>query len=152
MFCQKLCTRCDAWASLLLWWSCQLPVVHSCCLLNHPNNFHWGMLKLNAKFDADSLLYLLSYFEYDGHTVHMLTQLCLLPPLTSTVKSSLFTHAHSRPFSRLHQFHANHYCYINNGWIFPGQTSYTSPSLLIRESPIGLVKGYLKAYVPFHIS
>ena len=30
-------------------------------------------------------------FECDGHTVHMLTQQCLLPPLTSTVKSSLFS-------------------------------------------------------------
>ena len=35
---------------------------------------------LNAKFDVDSLLYLLSHFECDGHTVHMLTQWCLLPP------------------------------------------------------------------------
>ncbi|XP_075860103.1 solute carrier family 38 member 6 isoform X4 [Microcebus murinus] len=26
-------------------------------LLNHPNRFHGGMFKLNAKFDADSLLY-----------------------------------------------------------------------------------------------
>ena len=36
--------------------------------------------KLNAKFDADSLFYSLSHFECDGHTVHMLTQQCLLPP------------------------------------------------------------------------
>ena len=54
------------------------------------------MLKLNAKFDADLLLYLLGHFECDNHTVHMLTQQRLLPPLTSTVKS-LFTHAHSSP-------------------------------------------------------
>ena len=59
------------------------------------------MFKLNAKFDADSLLYLLGHFECDGHTVHMLTQQHLAPPLTSTVKSSLFTHAHSRPLSWL---------------------------------------------------
>ena len=43
-------------------------------LLNHPNSFRGGMFKPNAKFDADSLLYSLSHFEYDGHTVHMLTQ------------------------------------------------------------------------------
>ena len=64
------------------------------------------------------LLYLLGHFECDGHTVHMLTQLCLLPPLTSTVKSSLFTHAHSRPLSlaaRLHRFHTNHSHNIHNG-------------------------------------
>ena len=53
----------------------QLPLVdHSCGFLNHLNSFHGGMFKLNAKFDADSLLYLLSHFECNGHTVHMLTQ------------------------------------------------------------------------------
>ena len=95
------------------------------------------MFKLNAKFDADVLLYLLSHFECDGHTVHMLTQLCLPPPLTSTVKLSLFTHAHSSPLSlaaRLHQCRAN--CsYINNGWTFSGQTSniYISVHLYVLK-------------------
>ena len=37
------------------------------------------MFKLNAKFDADSLLYSLSYFECDNHTVHMLTQWIYCP-------------------------------------------------------------------------
>ena len=49
------------------------------------------------------------------------------PPLTSTVKSSLFTHVHSSPLSsaaRLHQCHANQSRYFNNGWTFSGQTSY----------------------------
>ena len=49
--------RRDTWASVLSWWSCQSLVVHSCGLMNHPNSFHGGMFKLNAKFDADSLLY-----------------------------------------------------------------------------------------------
>ena len=66
MFHQKLCTRCDAWVCVLLWWSCQSPVAHSCGLLNHLNSFHRWMFKLNSKFDADSLLCLLSYFECDG--------------------------------------------------------------------------------------
>ena len=57
------------------------------------------MFKLNIKLDEDSLLYLLSHFEYNGHTVHMLTQWHLPPPLTSTVKLSLFTHVHSSPLS-----------------------------------------------------
>ena len=57
------------------------------------------MLKFKSKFDADLLLYLLSYFKCDGHTVHMLTQWHVLPPLTSTVKLSLFMHAHSSPLS-----------------------------------------------------
>ena len=79
------------------------------------------MFKLNAKFDADSLLYSPSHFEYDNHTVHMLTQQCLLPPLTSTVKSSSFTHAHSSPLSlagRLHQCHANCSHHINSDGLF----------------------------------
>ena len=67
-------------------------------LLNHPNSFREVMFKLNAKFDANSLLYLLSHFECHGHTVHMLTQWGLLPPLTSTVKSLLFMHMHSSPW------------------------------------------------------
>ena len=57
------------------------------------------MFKLNAKFDADLLWYLLSHFECDDHKVHMLTEWHLLPPLTSTVKLSLFMHAHSSSLS-----------------------------------------------------
>ena len=50
---QKNCTRCDAWAGTLSWWSCQSPVAHSCGLLNHTNSFRGGMFKLNTKFDTD---------------------------------------------------------------------------------------------------
>ena len=83
------------------------------------------MLKLNTQFGTDSQLYSLSHFECNGHTVHMLTQQCLLSPLTSTVKSSLFTHTHSSPLSlaaRLHRCRANSSRYIINGWSFSGQT------------------------------
>ena len=123
----KNCRRLDVWAGKLLWWSCQSPVAHSCGLLHHLNGFHGRMFKLNAKFDADLLLCSLSHFECEGHTVYMLTQWHLLPTLTSTVKSSLFTHAHSSPFSlaaRSHWCRTNHSHYINNGWTFSGQTSY----------------------------
>ena len=78
-------------------------------LLNHSNSFCGGMFMLKTKFDADSLFYSLSHFECNCHTAHMLTQWHLLPPMTSTVKSSLFTHAHSSPLSlaaRLHRCHA----------------------------------------------
>ena len=68
------------------------------------------------------------HFECDDRTVHMLTQWCLLPPLTSTMKSSLlFTHAHSSPLSlaaRLHWCCTNLSCYVNNGWTFSGYTLY----------------------------
>ena len=57
------------------------------------------MFKLNTKFDADLLLYLLSHFYCDGHAVQMYIQWHLLPPLTSTVKSSVFMHVHSSPLS-----------------------------------------------------
>ena len=86
-FAKKCCRRRDASAGTLSWGSCQSPVAHSCSLLNHLSSFCRAMLKLNAKFDVDSLLYLLSHFECDSHTVHMLTQQRLPPPLTSTVKS-----------------------------------------------------------------
>ena len=98
-------------------------------LLSHLNSFRRGMPKLNAKCDADSLLYLLSHFECNSHTVHMLTRRFLPSPPTSTAKSSLFMHAHSSPCSlaaRLHQCHPNHSYYTDNGWTFSGQISYTS--------------------------
>ena len=125
-------TRCrsghDAGVDVLLWWSCQSPVAHSCGLLNHLNSFRRGIFKLNAKSDVDSLVYSLSHFECDSHnTVHMLTQWCLLPPLTSTVTSSLITPVHSSPLAlaaRLHRCHSNCSCYINNHGTFSGQTSY----------------------------
>ena len=57
LFHQKIYIRLDAWVGTLFWLRCQSPVAHSCGLLNHLNNFHRGMFKLNAKCDADSLLY-----------------------------------------------------------------------------------------------
>ena len=53
----------------------------------------------------------------------MPTQRRLLPPWTSIVKSSLFTHAHSSLLSwaaRLHRSCANHSCYTMAG-LFPGR-------------------------------
>ena len=86
------------------------------------------MFKLNAKFDADSLLYSFRHSECDGHTVHMLTQQRPQPPLTSTVRLSLFMHVHPSPLSlagRLHPYHANHSCFINNDWTFSGEISFS---------------------------
>ena len=86
--------------SVLMRWRCHSPVAHSCSLLNHPNSFCGGMFKLNAKFLADALLYSMN----------------LPHPLSSTAKSSLFTHAHSSVFSLaaiLHQCHTKHSHYVN---------------------------------------
>ena len=85
---------------------------------------HGEMFNLNAKCDADSLLYLLRYFECDSHTVDMLTQQHLLSSLTRTVKSSLLMRAHSSPLSlaaRVHLCCINHSHYINNGWTYAGR-------------------------------
>ena len=126
LFCQKLLMTCDAGAGVLSWWSCQSPVAHSYSLLNHPNSIYRRMLKLNAKSNTNLLLYSLSYFECDGHTVHMLTQWCLLPPPTSTVKL-LFTHVHSSPLSlaaRSCKCCSNCSHCINNGQTFSRQTLY----------------------------
>ncbi|KAF6125275.1 hypothetical protein HJG60_009794 [Phyllostomus discolor] len=96
------------------------------------------MCKLNAKFDIDLLLYLLSHFEWDDHIVHIVTQQHLPPPLTSIVKLSLFTHVQSSPLTaaRLHQCRTNRSCYSNNGWTFSGQTSYTLCSAFSRLLPL----------------
>ena len=67
-FTKKFCTRGDVWVGVL-WWSCRLPVAHSCSLLNHPNSFHGGMFKLDAKFLADLMFYLFSHFECNGLTM-----------------------------------------------------------------------------------
>ena len=90
-----------------------VPQFYLCCthciiiesLLNCPNSFHRGMFKLNTKFDADCLLYSLSHFECDSHTIHIIIQWYLLLPLTSTVKLSLFTHMHSSPLSLAARLH-----------------------------------------------
>ena len=51
------------------------------------------MFLLNAKFDADLLLYLLSHFEYHGHTVHMLTQ-WRLPAPTDKYSEVIIVHTY----------------------------------------------------------
>ena len=81
----------------------------------------------NHQLSVDLFLYSLSHFEWDGHTAHLFTQWLLLLSLTSTVKSSWFTHVHFNPLSlaaRLHLCRANCSHYINNGWTFSRQTSY----------------------------
>ena len=62
-FAKKLCVRHEAWAGMLLCWSCPSPVAHNCSLLNHLNSFHGGIFKLNKESDADSLLYCSAIFN-----------------------------------------------------------------------------------------
>ena len=119
-------------------WACccdevaQSPVAHG--LLNHLKSFRREMFKLNAKVWCRSSLYLFIL------NVLATQYTCSLngiyhPPLTSTVKSSLFTHVHSSPLSlgaRLHPCCANHSRCINNGWTFYGHPSYSCWISVIR--------------------
>ena len=124
-FAKKLCLRRDARAGTLLWR--KVPIT-SCSQLQpseSSNSFCRGMFKLNAKSDADLLLYSLSHFECNGCTAHMLTQRCLSPPLSSTVKSSL-----SHTCIQVHSPWLPNYSnvvetiLVNNGWAFSRQASY----------------------------
>ena len=45
------------------------------------------------------MLYSLSHFECDSHTVYMLTQHHVLLSLVTSTVRSLFTHAHSNPLT-----------------------------------------------------
>ena len=114
----------------------KLPITsyHTLGLLNHLHSFHGSTFKLNAKCDADSLLYLLSHFECNSHTVHMLTQRHLPLPRMSTMKLLLFTYAHSSPPIHSPWLPGYHSHYINNGWTFSGQTKSLSLSLSITAS------------------
>lgn len=103
---------------------------------SHPNSFHGRMSKLNSKFHAELLHFLLSL------THHTLTEQRLAPHWLvqwsrhcsrMCIPGSLLTHVHSLA-SRLLQCHANHSRDFNNGWTFSGQTlcaSSTFCSLLI---------------------
>ena len=125
----------DAWAGALLWWSCQKPVAHNCGLLNHPNSFPRGwssLMQILMQIHCFTPSVILNVMATQ---VHLLTQLLL--SLTSSVKSSLFAHVHSSPFSlapRLHWGHSRSSHYINNGWTFFGQTSYILATLFLWRS------------------
>ena len=121
-FAKNLCKRCgDTWEAMLSWWSCQSPVDHSCGLLNNPNCFHRGMFKVNTKFECRFIALLAQSFWIGwSHSTHSHSTVSTAP-LTTTVKSSLFTHVHSSPLAlaaRLHQCHTNCSCHINNSWTF----------------------------------
>ena len=131
-FTKKHCMGCDAWAGVLLWWSCQSLAAHSCTLVNHLNSFCRGVFKLHANFMQIFCSTCSVIFQWDGHTVHMLMPWCLPPPLTSTMRSSLFTYVHFSPLSlaaMLHQCHTNRCHYINNSWTFYRQSFYINSLL-----------------------
>ena len=94
------------------------------------------MFKLNAKFDADSLLYWLSH-SYATSTQYTCSLTGHLPPpLTSTVKSSLFMHACSTPLLWLPDYidvvQTILVLLIVAGF-FSGQTSYEQLYLKLAE-------------------
>ena len=114
----KYCTRRDARAAVLSWWSCQSPIAVAFWVIQIVSAEECSSLTQNLMQICCSTC---SAIWMHSHTVHLLTQRCLLLPVTSTVKSSLFTHAHSSPLSlaaRLRWSHTNCSHYINNGWTF----------------------------------
>ena len=92
------------------------------------------MFELNAKFDGELLLYSLSHFGCDSHTAHRPSPRHLPPPLTSTVKSSLFTQAHSSPLSlaaRLHYVAQTVLIVLTMAGLFPDLVCATISSPLV---------------------
>ena len=86
-FAKKLCRRRDAWMGVLLWWSCQSPVAHSCGLLII--QIFWSsrifFLKKNIQawckiWCRFIVLFTQSFWMTWPHS-NMLTQQHLLPPL-----------------------------------------------------------------------
>ena len=114
--------RGDAWVGALLWWSWQSPVAHSHVLLKYLNSPRRGMFKLNAKFDADSLLYLLSL------NVMVTQYTCSLNGVYRPNSEVVIVHAYTFQSTllgtRLLWCRANCSHYINNGCTFSRQTSY----------------------------
>ena len=103
-------------------------------LLNHPTGFRGRIFKLNAKFDAASLLYTLSHFEFDGHTVHTLTQWHLRPPLIRTLKSSLFTHVCTP---------------VHSPWL-PGYINVTQTIPIMSIAGLFMNRPHIYIYHPLH--
>ena len=106
--------------------SCQLPVTHSCGLMSHPNSFCGGMFSLTQ--NLMQICCSVCSVILNVTATQCSFQWHLPTPPTSTVKSSLFTHAPSRPPSlaaRLHRCRTNRSRYINSGWTFSGQPLYS---------------------------
>ena len=123
-FAKKLCMRSDSWAGALLWWSCQSPVPHK--QLNHLNIFCGGMFKLNAKFDVDSLFYLLSHLNVTAtQYTCTLNSIYFAPWLVQWSRYCSFMRIPVHyPWLPGYISGANCSHYINNGWTFSRQTSY----------------------------
>ena len=110
-----------------------------CCHDEAPNSqlpiaVAFWIIRLISAEECSSLTQNLMYIRCSTCSVilntmtiqYILPQRHLLPTLTSTVKLSLFTHAHSSPFSlaaRLHHCCANCSCYTKNGWTLSRQTA-----------------------------
>ena len=110
MLCQKTLHRMWWMSGMLLWWSCQSPVAHSYSLLHHPNSVREGMFKLNATFDAESLLYSLSHFWVEQpHSTHAHWTATTIPTVYPVPLAAW-----------LHQCCTNHSLSINNGWSVSG--------------------------------
>ena len=108
-----------------------VPHLYLCCIhciipdsvLNHLNSFGRVMFKFNRKFDADFCCTQSSWMWWPPSTHAHST--ASIAPLTSTVKSSLFTHVYSSSLSlaaRVHWCHASHFVTLTMAGLFPDRT------------------------------
>ena len=128
-FIKKLCERHDAWAGALVWWTAnhQLPIAVAFWIIwivsvEECSSLMQDLMQIHCS--TSSVILNVTDTQY---TCSLSGIYC---PHRLVQWSPLFTHAHSSPLSlaaRLHQCCTNHSCYINNGWIFPIQTSYLMP-------------------------
>ena len=110
-FAKNLCRRCDVWVGALV--EMKLPVAS--CLQLRPSESSEESSQRNVQAQCKMwcrfmALLAQSFWMRWSHSTQAHSK-AIPPPLTSTVKSSLFTHVHSSPLSlaaRLHWCHANH--------------------------------------------
>ena len=157
--------RCDAQVGMLSWWSCQSPVAIAAAF--------W-IIQIVSMEECSRLTQNSMQICCSTHSVilnAMATQYtCSLngiycPPLTSTVKSSLFVHVHSSPLSLAAGSQgccANRSYCINNGCTFSGKTDTHTPgyenhvpcfyllhAVIARSVPSGCVNQAFKSLLNF---
>ena len=125
-FTKNLCTRHDAWVGALSWWSCQSPVAHSCCLLNHPNSFcreeysslTWNSMKIHCSIHSVFLNVTATQYTCSLNGIYL--------PHWLVQWSVHCSHIHipvHPPWPPAYQCHTNHSPYVNKDWTFSGQIS-----------------------------
>ena len=118
----KNCMRCDTWAGVLSWQSCQSLVSHS-WIMQIVSMEVCSSLKQNLMQICCCTQSFWMRWPQGTHA-HLMAS---THPRHHLIKSSLFTHAHSSPLplaAQLRRCCSSSSHYANNGWTFSRQTSY----------------------------